>query len=239
LAALDEVAPQSSLLTDSPGRHTQGMETTVLVLEDDPFTRMTLCGTLAQAGVRVVAQCETAAQAIDAQRQVSPAVALLDLDLGRGPTGLDVARTLRRNNPTIGIVFLTSFSDPRLVASPGQEPPAGSQYLVKKAVISVGIILRAIEKSVSSRAINKLAPAVSSDFGRLTSSQIATLRLVSEGLSNQEIARRESITEKSVVQQVGRIAKRLGITQHIDRNVRVSIASAYFHEAGTPSERPN
>jgi DNA-binding NarL/FixJ family response regulator len=213
------------------------MEPTVLVLEDDPFTRMTLCGTLAQAGVRVVAQCETAAQAINAQRQVSPAVAIINLDLGRGQACFDVARTLRRNNPAIGIVFLTSFSDPRLVASPDQKPPAGSQYLVKKETISVGIILRAIEKSLSSRAINRLAPVLSSDFGRLTSSQITTLRLVSEGLSNQEIARQESITEKSVVQQVGRIAKRLHVAQGLDRNVRVSIARAYFHEAGTPSKR--
>jgi len=214
------------------------METTVLVLEDDAFTRMTLCGTLAQAGVRVVAQCETAAQALDAQRQVSPAVALLDLDLGRGPERLNVARTLRRHNPKIGIVFLTSFSDPRLGASPGQEPPAGSQYLIKNDVNSIGIILRAIEKSVSSRAINKFPPAVSSDFARLTSSQMTTLRLVSEGLSNHEIARQESITEKSVVQQVGRIAKRLRVRQDLDHNVRVSIARAYFHEAGTPSKRP-
>jgi DNA-binding NarL/FixJ family response regulator len=213
------------------------METTVLVLEDDAFTRMTLCGTLAQAGVRVVAQCETAAQAIDAQRQVSPAVALIDLDLGHGPERLDVARALRRSNPKIGIVFLTSFSDPRLVGNPDQEPPAGSQYLVKKDVVSVGIILRAIEKSLSSRAIHKLGPSSSSGFGRLTSSQITTLRLVSEGLSNHEIARQESITEKSVVQQVGRIAKRLRVTHGHDRNVRVSIARAYFYEAGTSKER--
>lgn len=199
-----------------------------MVLEDNVFTRMTLCATLAHAEVRVVAQCETAAQAIEAQRQVSPTVALLDLDLGRGPTGFDVARSLRRNNPKIGIVFLTGFSSPRLVASPGQPPPAGSQYLVKKSVVSGGIILGALEKSLSSRTKKTLTPTVSHDFGRLTSSQISTLRLLSEGLSNLEIARQESITEKSVTQQVGRISKRLGITQHSDTNVRVSLARAYW-----------
>ena len=209
----------------------------MLVMEDDAFARMTLCGALAQAGVRVVAQCETAAQAIDAQRQVSPSAALLALDLGRRPTGLDVARSLRKNNPTIGVVFLMSFSDPRLLASSGQEPPVGSQYLMRKSVTSVGIILRAIEESLSSRTINNPAPALSSDFGLLTPNQVTTLRLVSEGLSNHEIARQESITEKSVVQQVGRIAKRLRITQHLDRNVRVSIARAYFREAGSPNNR--
>jgi len=212
------------------------MASTVLVLEDDDFTRMALCGTLTLAGVQVVAECKSAAEALAAQNQFSPAIALLDLDIGRGPSGLDVARSLRRANPQIGIVFLTSYSDPRLVASPGQEPPAGSQYLVKKSVGSIDVILAAIEKSVSSRAIKKLAPVASSDFGRLTSSQVATLRLIAEGLSNQEIARQRSITEKSVEQQVGRIAKRLGIERNLDRNVRVSIARAYFREAGSWSD---
>jgi len=212
------------------------MQTTVLVLEDDDFTRMALCGTLTLAGVRVVAECKTATEAVGAQKNFSPAVALLDLDLGRGPTGLDVARSLRRQNPHIGIVFLTSYSDPRFVASPGQEPPAGSQYLVKKSVGSVDVILEAINTSLSSRAVNKLKPEASSDFGHLTSSQIATLRLIADGSSNQEIARKLSITEKSVEQQVGRIAKRLGIERNLDRNVRVSIARAYFRQVGTWSD---
>jgi len=212
------------------------MDTTVLVVEDDDFTRMTLCGTLTLAGARVVADCKTATEAIEAQRTFSPTIALLDLDLGRGPTGLDVARSLRQHNPRIGIVFLTSYSDPRFVASPGQDPPAGAQYLVKKSVGSVDVILRAIEKSLSSRTINKLAHESSGDFGHLTTSQIATLRLIADGLSNLEIARKLSITEKSVEQQVSRIAKRLGIERNLDRNVRVSIARAYFRQAGTWSD---
>lgn len=209
------------------------------MLEDDDFTRMALCGTLTLAGLNVVAECKTAAEALTAQQNSSPTAALLDLDLGRGPTGLDVARSLRRLDPHIGIVFLTSYSDPRFVASPGQEPPAGSQYLVKKSVGSVDIIVKALEKSLSSRTVKKLTPGVASDFGHLTSSQISTLRLIAEGLSNQEIARKLSITEKSVEQQVGRIAKRLGIERNLDRNVRVSIARAYFREVGTGSNGAN
>lgn len=208
------------------------MQATVLVLEDDEFVRMVLIETLTFHGFSVVGNCKSAAEAMSASEKYAPQVAILDLDLGRGPTGLDVARSLRKSNPAIGIVFLTSFTDPRLVASPGQSAPAGSQYLVKKSVSSVTTILTAIEQSLVSNKVSRWGPAASSDFGRLTAGQVATLRLIAEGHSNQEIARNLSITEKSVEQQIGRIAKRLGIERTLDRNMRVSIASAYFREAG-------
>lgn len=204
----------------------------MLVLEDDDFIRMTLVETLTFHGISIVANSRTASEAIAAHDKFRPQVAILDLDLGRGPTGLDVARSLRKANPTIGIVFLTSFSDPRLIDSGETGAPAGSQYLVKKSVGSVVTLLKAIEKSLVSHTVSKWGPDASSEFGRLTANQVATLRLIADGFSNQEIARKLSITEKSVEQQVGRIAKRLGIERALNRNTRVSIATAYFRQAG-------
>jgi len=208
------------------------MDSSVLVLEDDDFIRMTLVETLSFHGLDVVADCKTAADAITAAQKFSPQAAILDLDLGRGPTGLDVARTLRRLHPPIGIVFLTSFSDPRLVASPGQEAPAGSQYLVKRSVSAVAVMLSALEKSLVSHTVPRWGANFSTDFGRLTNSQVETLRLIAKGLSNQEIAKQRSITEKSVEQQISRIARRLGIERDLERNVRVGITAAYFRQAG-------
>lgn len=208
------------------------MTTTVLVLEDDDFTRINLISTLTLNGLTVVSGCKTAAEAIAEHSKWSPAVALLDLDLGRGPTGLDVARALRRTNPRVGIVFLTSYRDPRLIATPGTSPPAGAQYLVKTSITSADMLVRAIEASLSSNRVIPLVPSQLSAFGRLTTGQVETLRLVAEGYSNSEIARKRSITERAVEQKIARIAKRLGIERDIDRNLRVSIARAYFREIG-------
>jgi DNA-binding NarL/FixJ family response regulator len=208
------------------------MTTTVLVLEDDDFTRMTLASTLTMAGISVVAECATASDALTQLAKHRPQVALVDLDLGRGPTGLDVARVLRREEPRIGIVFLTSYRDPRLVANPRHSPPSGSQYVVKKNVTSIDVLLDAITQSLTSRKTSRFLPSADSDFGRLTKSQIDALRLVADGLSNAEIARRLSITERAVEQKIARIAKRLEIGRELDRNLRVSIARAYFRESG-------
>jgi len=212
------------------------MKASVLVLDDDDFTRITLASMLTLHGLEVVKECKTAAEAISAAQEKRPACALLDLDLGRGPTGLDVSRALRAHDPTVGIVFLTSYRDPRLIASPGQEPPAGSQYLVKKSVSTPAVLLAAIERSLVARKADKLFPDTANSFSRLTSSQVATLRLLAEGNSNQEIARVRSVNEKSVEQQITRIAKKLGIERDFDQNMRVKIARAYFEQAGAWSD---
>lgn len=57
----------------------------VLVVEDDGFTRTTLCAALRGLGIDVVADTGSAAQALDLAARHTPDAALLDLDLGPGP----------------------------------------------------------------------------------------------------------------------------------------------------------
>ena len=89
----------------------------LILVEDDPFTRATLGDALTLHGFDIRARVGTAFDAIDAQRKHDPQVALLDLDLGIGASGIDVAIALRKNNSKIGIVFLTTYKDPRLINS--------------------------------------------------------------------------------------------------------------------------
>ena len=78
----------------------------LILVEDDAFTRATLGDALILQGFDVKARVATAAEALAAQEEHAPQVAVLDLDLGIGPTGIDVAIALRSKNPQIGIVFL-------------------------------------------------------------------------------------------------------------------------------------
>lgn len=72
-----------------------------------------------------------------------PAGAVLDLDLGEGPTGIDLAHGLRRLIPTLPIVMLTSYSDP-LHAGLTRELPTGVPYVVKSATSTADAISSAI-----------------------------------------------------------------------------------------------
>lgn len=208
-----------------------------LVVEDDSFTRLSLVAALEQSGIEVVLQTGSAGEAVEATKELIVSVGILDLHLGSGPTGIDVAHALRRKNPSIGIVFLTSFSDPRLL-NPSLPPlPGGSQYITKQSVTEVDVLLKAIMDSVTIK--REVKPEHNHAFGNLSDIQIETLRLVAQGLTNAEIAKRRFVKPKSVELTINRVAKALGVTADSTQNQRVHIAKVYFRAVGVDHDQIN
>ena len=109
--------------------------TRVIVVEDDAFTRSMIVSALQIQGMDVVSESSSVGFAIKTARLIRPDVAILDLDLGVGPTGIDLAIGLRMSLPKIGIILLTTFEDPRLLRPNLPELPAGSIYLTKSKLI--------------------------------------------------------------------------------------------------------
>lgn len=207
------------------------MSLRVLVLEDDPFTRLSIVSALRHFGFDVVVEEALPQAALERAKLTRPEVALLDLHLGNGATGLDVAKELRRKNPKIGIVMLTSFEDPRLL-SPSLPPvPKGSVYLTKRSVQNLALLKTAVLEA-SSAALDNTEVQHIPAFGVLSDVQIETLRLVAQGLSNSEIAKRRFVKEKSVELTISRVAKSLGILGGNSVNQRVHIARVYFRSTG-------
>lgn len=206
------------------------MATTALVLEDDDLARITMEAALQAAGIDVVANVKSSSEAIDSARKLFPQVALLDIHLGRGPSGVDVSYALRKIDPRIGIVFLTSVGDPRLLAE-SRSLPQGSQYLIKKDISNVETIIEAMQLAMSgkSRRSNK---DVSSAMSQLSDIQLETLRLVAYGYSNGEIAKRRMVTEKSIEASITRLLKTLGLPKSESSNQRVLLARNYFESRG-------
>ena len=68
----------------------------------------------------------------------------------------------------------------------------------------------------------------SSDFPLLTLLQRETLSMLAQGMSNAEIARIHFVSEKSVEQMVGRIARSMGICPQASSNMRVLLTLAYL-----------
>lgn len=209
------------------------MPTTALVIEDDDLMRVSLVAALASADVEVVASAKTSAEALELAHTLFPQVALVDLHLGRGPTGVDVAHELRKNDPRIGIVFLTSFEDPRLIAET-KPLPQGSQYLLKKDVGSIDEIADAITASLEGKN-RRISTELPSNMSQLSDVQLETLRLVAQGLSNTEIARRRQVTEKSIEASITRLLKSLNIPRDEGSNQRVQLARLYFESQGLSS----
>ena len=214
------------------------LENSIMVIEDDSFTRSTLCAALRSLGLNVVAESGSSREALVLGKTHMPSAALIDLDLGKGPTGIDLAIALRKIKRDIGIVFLTSYDDPRFLRPNLPLLPVGSQYLVKKSVAEIATVTRAIENAIlSAKQTGSGSRALQSGGGvqlsELTSIQIETLRLVSQGLTNSEIAKQRFINVKSVEQTINRVAKILDLPQDITHNQRVHMARVFFRSSGT------
>ena len=210
----------------------------VLIVDDDEFTRFLLLRALASFGYEDALACDGASSALSAAETFRPQVAILDLDLGPGPSGIDVAHALRRKQPDLALIILTSFEDPRLLGGQGALP-AGTIYLTKRAVGNDEVLPRAMETVLSSPCADANA-RVGSGFSTplsLSDNQIDIMRLVAEGHSNAEIGRRLHLTERGVAKAVSRLVKQLGIDAGAEGNVRVLITQAYFQYSGQASAR--
>lgn len=102
---LDSAASASSLLEQ---RWEQGA---VLIVEDEPLVAMEASASLEDLGFQVCATAFSAEDAIAQARARQPDLVLMDLNLGRGPDGIQAAQEIRAIHPGIGLVFVTAYAD--------------------------------------------------------------------------------------------------------------------------------
>lgn len=210
--------------------------TRVMVVEDDSFMRSMVISALQMQDMDVVAESQSASFAMKTASLIRPDIAILDLNLGSGPTGIDLAIALRGVLPRIGIVLLTSYEDPRLHRPNLPQLPAGSIYMKKGDVSKVEVLIRAVNKaldySVKRGKIVDTEPARKSELASFTDVQIETMRLVAQGLSNAQIASTRNVSEKSVEQTISRLAAIFGIKSNKEKNQRVEITNRYNQLSG-------
>ena len=248
-----------------PGdRDTSCMAIRIAVVEDDAFTRLTLAESLRAQGVEVALVTDSAVEALREIPSLGVHAVLLDLHLGAGPTGIDLAVALRNQQPRLGVVLLTTFDDPRLLSSTLPEPPPGTRYVTKRSLGSMEdliVVLRdalgavglarmpdapgagpssdLLDEVASDDADGELATTPAhADLRELTDVQLETLRLVARGLSNAEIARRREVTERAVEAAIARLARHLGVAADAALNQRVHLAQVYFRSLGLPVDEP-
>ena len=202
----------------------------VLVVDDDKFVRTALDSALSNSGFEIAGSVSTAKEALAINGIRAVDVALLDLDLGIGPTGFDLAHALRKHAPQIGIVFLTSYQDPRFASISGISAPKGSRYLVKSEIENVAQIISTILQT-KHRPYNENVNHINK-FEKLTDLQVEVWKEVAEGFSSSEIANRRNISEKAVEAILARIYTFLEIKRHKSHNPRILLANSFKKFSG-------
>ena len=202
----------------------------ILVVDDDKFVRTAFDTSLKNSGFDIAGSVSTAKEALAINESNPADVALLDLDLGIGPTGFDLAHALRKATPQIGIVFLTSYQDPRFAAIHGVSAPKGSRYLVKSEIENVAQVISTILQT-KHRPFNENVNHINK-FEKLTDLQIEIWREVAEGISSSEIAARRNISEKAVEAILARIYTFLKIKKDKSSNPRILLANSFKKFSG-------
>jgi len=189
----------------------------VLIVEDQAVVREGLAAILSyQSDVEVVGQAKDGIEAVEMLESAKPDVILLDLVMPR-QDGLTTIPILKEKMPNVHILVLTSFADNDRVY---QAIKSGAQgYLLKDAthtqllqgIRDVSQGLATLYPSIAMRVIRELNNPTDVMYTTepLTPRELETLRLISSGLSNQEISQKLFVQESTVAKYVSNILDKL------------------------------
>lgn len=203
----------------------------VVVVEDEGFLRSLLADSIEQAGFEVF----TAANAADARRTISavdPDAVVLDIDLGNGPTGFDIADTLRSKSEDTAIVFLTSMPDPRFVGREAKDVYKNAAYLNKNMLEDTNTLIAALEAALTDRDVSDYRHHEMEDrpLAKLSRTQIQVLQLLAEGKTNQQIADIRQRSYAATESAITRTLEALDIDSSAEINARVAAAREYMKQ---------
>jgi DNA-binding NarL/FixJ family response regulator len=216
----------------------------VMIATEDAFELTTVSASLRLHGVNIVAEVQSQIVAENTFRSLQPEVVLFDL-LFADSHVIEMIIGFRKTNPELGIVIMTACVDLRLLGISATSIPRGVQIVLKRSIADLAILNSAITQSLESSSITATAKwvnghgssyenAFASVIHNFTDIQVATLRLLAQGLSNSEIAKVRFVSEKSVEQIVARIAQHLDVLPDRTKNLRVVITGEYFKCIGAP-----
>ncbi len=207
----------------------------VLVVEDEPLVRA-LISSLLEADGFDIKSASNAAEARSVTKEFDPRVAIVDIELGDGPSGIDLAQILRLQFPQIGLVFLTHIPEPRVVGVENRNIPKNAAYLRKDRMADTGVLKAAIEAAAKDRVGKQFRDdkTIQHELTNVSRSQLDVLRMVAMGLSNHEIAAQRGTTVRAVEHLVKRAFVAAGVDSEAPGNARVVAARQFITIAGMP-----
>ncbi len=201
----------------------------VILIDDDSFIRSSLSAGLSAYGINVVGVVENISKAFDLLDKNVVDVVVVDLDLGPGPSGVEISHYLRKRFPKIGLVMLTSFTELRIAKPNSISLPKGCRFISKSSLKDLGELVNVI--LIAKTRPMAAAPKNKSETS-LTDTQLEVLKLVAEGFSSFEIAERRGVSQKAVEGIISKIHNSLDLPKSKSVNMRVQLARAYFTLSG-------
>jgi DNA-binding NarL/FixJ family response regulator len=180
-------------------------EIRILIVEDEPIIAENIAMYLTNNGYKV---CGIAYDGEAARQQImhnTPDAVLMDINLGAGEDGIDLAGFIKKNY-SIPLLFLTSYTDKETIGRAKEAEPYA--YIVKP--FDEKTLLASLEIALSNFAKrnNKQVPVLSflkinkHLINQVSEREFEVLQLVYEGKTNQQIAEKTLISVNTVKKHI-------------------------------------
>jgi DNA-binding NarL/FixJ family response regulator len=198
---------------------------TCIVADDHPAVLEAVAEFLVQGGVEVVGRARDGEEALEKIELRKPAVALVDVRMPK-LGGIELARRTQRSTPGTSILLYTGYGDRALLTEALDAGVRG--FVLKEAPMDD--LLRAVRAVAGGTtyvdpvlAGTLAASSVGSQLPELTQRERDVLRLLADGLSNEEIGKRLFISAETVRTHVRKAMDKLDAdtrTQAVARALR-------------------
>jgi DNA-binding NarL/FixJ family response regulator len=193
----------------------------ILLVDDHEVVRLGLRSLLDQhPNFDVVAEAETAREAIEKTDMHKPEVVVMDIRL-KGGSGIEACQEITSKYPETKVIMVTSYAEDEMLFSAIRAGAAG--YVLKqiggddlvRAIEAVGRGEALLDPAVTQRVFQEVRKAAreeeASAFAELTQQEMHVLQLVSEGRTNRQIAEILYLGEGTVRNYVSSILSKLNV----------------------------
>ena len=168
-------------------------------------------------GLQLVGWAAAADEALHRIPVARPDVAILDIELGDGPNGIELCREIRSRWPEIHCLMFTAYGDDQSVFASIMAGASG--YLLKgvgaaplvEAVRAVAEGRSLLDPTVTAKVLERVRGAARKNEPALTEREKAILALIAEGATNREIGGKLHLAEKTVRNYVSGLLAKLGV----------------------------
>ncbi len=201
----------------------------ILIVEDFQLIRRGIKSNLEkEEDLEIVAEVETAADAVEQAKKLKPDIILMDLKLGEDENaGIKATRAIKEEHEEIKILILTFYDDEEHIAQAIEARVDG--YMLKdvdkrelvKAIRTIHQGKAAIHPAIASKMMHKMAEKGETSRKKkdiqynLSSREMEVFELLTQGMSNKDIAGALYISEATVKAHISSILRKLNVTDRV------------------------